>query len=40
MKEVHKELEKIKERTSEDGEGQGGLACWGPWAGKESDMTG
>ena len=27
-------------QTSEDGEGQGGLACWGPWAGKESDMTG
>ena len=22
-----------------DGEGQGGLACYGPWGYKESDMT-
>ena len=27
-------------RTSEDGEGQGGLACCNTWGLKESDMTG
>ena len=27
-------------QTSGDGEGQGGLACYGPWVCKESDMTG
>ena len=28
------------ESTSEDGEGQGGLACCSPWGRKESDITG
>ena len=27
-------------QTPGDGEGQGGLACCGPWDCKESDMTG
>ena len=27
-------------QTLGDGEGQGGLACWGPQGLKESDMTG
>ena len=27
------------EQTPEDNEGQGSLACYSPWAGKESDMT-
>ena len=27
-------------RTSEDGEGQGGLACCNPWGHKESHRTG
>ena len=27
-------------KTSRDGEGQGGLACYSPWGCKESDMTG
>ena len=26
-------------QTSEDGEGQGGLACYSPWSHKESDVT-
>ena len=25
--------------TPGDGDGQGGLACYGSWGGKESDMT-
>ena len=28
------------EQTSRDGEGQGGLVCYRPWAYKESDTTG
>ena len=27
------------EQASEDGDGQGSLACWSPWGGKESDTT-
>ena len=27
------------EQTPGDGEGQGSLACFSPWGGKESDMT-
>ena len=27
-------------QTLGDGEGQGGLACFSPWGGKELDMTG
>ena len=27
------------EQTQGDGEGQGGLACCGPWGHKESDMA-
>ena len=27
------------EQTLGDGEGQGSLACYGPWGCKESDMT-
>ena len=27
------------EQTSGDGEGQGSLACYSPWGGKESDTT-
>ena len=27
------------EQTLGDGEGQGSLACYSPWACKESDMT-
>ena len=27
------------EQTPGDGEGQGRLACFNPWGGKESDMT-
>ena len=27
------------EQTLGDGEGQGSLACYSPWGGKESDMT-
>ena len=27
------------EQASGVGDGQGGLACCGPWGGKESDMT-
>ena len=27
------------EQTPGDGEGQGTLACFNPWGGKESDMT-
>ena len=27
------------EQALGDGDGQGSLACWSPWGGKESDMT-
>ena len=27
------------EQASGDGDGQGSLACWSPWGGKESDTT-
>ena len=27
------------EQTTGDSEGQGSLACYSPWGGKESDMT-
>ena len=27
------------EQTPEVGDGQGGLACYSPWGGKESDTT-
>ena len=29
----------VVEQTPGDGEGQGSLACCGPWGGKELDMT-
>ena len=34
----HRLSEHEFEKTSENGEGQGGLACCSPWGGKELDM--
>ena len=40
MVEWHQQLDGHKfERTQGDAEGQGSLACYSPWSGKESDTT-
>ena len=37
---ISNSVDKCFERALGEGEGQGGLACCGPWRRKESDTTG